>query len=457
MSKNYRFVWGIVAIAVMAIRLGPTSADDKSAPRFEITPKVWFVGDPKLDIRLVNVPPNQKVTVVGQVGNQVSRIEGIADDKGQVDLRGSYEPGPTTGAPFSILWDIKEEASVKPIKEPSLFKFRAEIDGKPIATGTLQRDFGNLQEPKVTFGPVNEPGLSGDFFLPPGKGPFPGVIVFGGSEGGNGMPRFQALALGRHGFACLALAYFDSKEPQVFPGLPKQLKEIPLEYFEKAIGWMKEHNQVRGDRLAVMGASRGGELALLLGSMFPDVKAVVAFAPSHVAWSSWPVSAEDREKKQNRPVWTYKDKPVPFMSRLLSPEEEKKLKEKNPHDRRPLYAEWLKDEEAVRKATIPVEKTAGPILLITGTDDWMCPAAEMAGEVIKRLAAKEHPFRRQSQHLRYEGCGHSIRLPLGQPSFGVVNPNTKDEISVGGNPKAASYAAWDSWPKVVKFLSDSLK
>lgn len=80
----------------------------------------------------------------------------------------------------------------------------------------------------------------------------------------------------------------------------------------------------------------------------------------------------------------------------------------------------------MRKATVPVEKTAGPILLITGTDDWMCPAAEMADEVIKRLAAKEHPFQRQSQHLRYEGCGHSIGLPLGRPNFGVVVDSKTD-------------------------------
>ena len=62
--------------------------------------------------------------------------------------------------------------------------------------------------------------------------------------------------------------------------------------------------------IAVMGGSRGGEVALLLGSMFPDVKAVVAYSPSHVVWGGWPISDEDRKKQTNRPAWTYKGKPV---------------------------------------------------------------------------------------------------------------------------------------------------
>lgn len=62
-----RLVLGIVVVGI-AIRPSLASADDgKPVPRFEITPKVWLVGDPKLDIRVVNLKPHQKVIVVGQV------------------------------------------------------------------------------------------------------------------------------------------------------------------------------------------------------------------------------------------------------------------------------------------------------------------------------------------------------------------------------------------------------
>ncbi len=462
MSHGHRIVLGILAVAAMSIRPGSATADDKPVPRFEITPKVWFVGDPKLDIRVVNVKPNQKVTIVSQTGtkvSQVARIERVADAKGQIDLRGADEPGPKTGAPFRILWDIKEDATIEPIKELNLFKFRAEIDGKPIATGTLQRDFGNLQEPKVTFGPVKERGLHGEFFLPPGQGPFPGVLIFSGSEGGNAMGRFRGVALARHGFACLAVAYFDSKKPQDFPGLPERLVEVPLEYFETAIAWMKAHKQVRGDRLAVMGGSRGGELALLLGSMFPEVKSVVAYTPSHVVWPGLPKSDEDEKNRKIRPAWTYKGKPVPNMARDIhgfSDPEINKLKEKHPRELRVLFAHYLKDEAAVRTAAIPVEKIGGPVLMISGTDDRMWPTGAMCEAVLKRLKAKNHRFR--SEHLSYEGCGHAIGLPLGRPNVGIfTHPVSKEEYDAGGSLEANSYAAWDSWPKVVKFLQDSLK
>lgn len=121
MSQIHRPVLFILPFAVLAVRAA--SADDKPAPRFEITPKVWVVGDPKLDIRLVNLPPKQKVTVIGHTGRDVSRIyrkEHVADDKGQLDLRGAYEPGPKTGAPFRILWETKDDPAVEPLKQVGL-------------------------------------------------------------------------------------------------------------------------------------------------------------------------------------------------------------------------------------------------------------------------------------------------------------------------------------------------
>lgn len=298
---------------------------------------------------------------------------------------------------------------------------------------------------------VKERGLYGEFFLPPGKGPFPGVIMFGGSEGGLGiLTRLKAAALAKHGLACLALAYFKQAD------LPERLIEVPLEYFETGIVWMKEHKQVRRDRLAVMGSSRGGELALLLGATFPDVKAVVAYTPSHVVWSGWPQSDEDVKNKKIRPAWTFQGKPVPFLARDFSGKDVKKLKEENPRNVGSLFAHFLKDEAAVRAAAIPVEKIAGPVLMITGTDDRMWPAGGMAAEAMKRLKANKHPY--DSQHLSYEGCGHVIGLPLSRPSVGVsTHPISKEEYDNGGSLEANSYAAWDSWPKVVKFLQDSLK
>jgi dienelactone hydrolase len=48
---------------------------------------------------------------------------------------------------------------------------------------------------------------------------------------------------------------------------------------------LKRHPMVDAVRVAAVGNSKGGELALLLGATYPqDVKAVVGYAPSAVVW-----------------------------------------------------------------------------------------------------------------------------------------------------------------------------
>jgi len=98
----------------------------------------------------------------------------------------------------------------------------------------------------------------------------------GGSEGG--MPLGKAAWLASRGYAALALAYFR------YDDLPPLLEGIPLEYFGSALAWMMQRPEISADRIAVVGTSRGGELALQLGSMFPQIKAVVAFVPANVRY-----------------------------------------------------------------------------------------------------------------------------------------------------------------------------
>jgi dienelactone hydrolase len=112
-----------------------------------------------------------------------------------------------------------------------------------------------------------------------------------GSEGGFRWAGTVAPLLACHGYAALALAYFDY---QGMEGLPTSLMEIPLEYFERAIAWMGKQPQVNRDKLAVVGISKGGELALLLGSTFPEIKSVVAYVPSGVVWQSFTIGASDK-------------------------------------------------------------------------------------------------------------------------------------------------------------------
>src|SRR5262249_22942486 len=144
--------------------------------------------------------------------------------------------------------------------------------------------------------------------------------------------------LASHGYVTFALAYFRAE------GLPKQLSAIPLEYLKKGIDWLAARDPVEGKRLGVVGASKGGELALLLASYFPGLKVVVARVPSHVVWFDL--------GSFKRSGWTLAGKELPFVPQ---PNGAVTVFFKSPIRFVDLYRPALEDKDLVEKARIPVE------------------------------------------------------------------------------------------------------
>lgn len=73
-------------------------------------------------------------------------------------------------------------------------------------------------------------------FFSPGPGPFPGIIDINGV--GGGLLEYRASLLSGHGFATLALAFYD------FEDLPKDYSILHVDYFEEAMRYMLHHPQV---------------------------------------------------------------------------------------------------------------------------------------------------------------------------------------------------------------------
>lgn len=295
--------------------------------------------------------------------------------------------------------------------------------------------------------PVEEENLVGTLFYPSKPGPHPMVIVLGGAAGG--LREGGAEVLASEGFAALALAYFG-----VDP-LPRELVEIPLEYFERAIVWLRSQPEVDGNRIAVVGNSKGGELALLLGATYPkDIKAVVGYAPSAVVWQGIPLDREAYHRGPRSP-WSIRGEPVPFASLALPDIPDMvRMSESffglHPIIGRTLYERVLEDETAVAAASIAVENIDGAVLVVSGTDDQMWPSTRLSEMVIERLEAHDHPF--PYEHLRYEGAGHMITLPKSEPEIAWSK-----RYEVGGSREANEFANADSWAKVLSFLGHQLK
>lgn len=168
-----------------------------------------------------------------------------------------------------------------------------------------------VNQNQVIRHPVAREDVVGTLFCPDVPGPHPAVILLGGSDGA--LMEGTVAVLASQDYAALALAYFGG-DP-----LPPELVEIPLEYFERAIAWLKVQPAIDPERVALVGVSKGGELALLLGATYTgDVGAVVGYAPSGVVWrgvSNSPRSFFGRPESS----WTLGGEPVPFVGWSLRP------------------------------------------------------------------------------------------------------------------------------------------
>jgi dienelactone hydrolase len=293
---------------------------------------------------------------------------------------------------------------------------------------------------------VADEGLVATLHLPAIPDRRPAVIVLGGSDGGLGSALLYGEPIARAGFVALCLAYF------AMDGLPRHLSEIPLEYFEKAIDWLRAHPRVDRDRVAIFGSSRGGEAALLVAATFPSITAVVANVPSHVVWQG---IHPDRAVKKSS--WSFRGTPLPFAS--LVPAREGLS-----------WRDWFTasiDEGSVPPdAAIPVERIKGPILFVTGTEDGIWPCSTMVDRAMERL--QQHGFRFATEHVRYEGAGHAILMPPYRVGP-IENPWPRESyhqpqwmqsdsppLILGGAAEANRLARIDAWPRTLKFLKESL-
>ena len=221
------------------------------------------------------------------------------------------------------------------------------------------------------------------------------IIFLGGSEGGlpfaSQEDRLQPLL--ELGHPVLCLAYFG------VDGLPQSLEKIPLEYFERAFDWLSRQPGIFNE-YAIIGGSKGGELALLLASRYSQVKVVVAAVPGHVVWQGIP---NGFPKSPIGSSWSYAGKDIPFVPLRFSPTLIWGLISSR---YRKAYENALLDKKQVEQAIIPVEKIGGPILLISGREDTIWPSTPMCEKIVDQLTANRFSF--PYQHIVLES-GHAVQ------------------------------------------------
>jgi hypothetical protein len=279
--------------------------------------------------------------------------------------------------------------------------------------GLSEFDAASEYPASLSIKSIRVDGLVADYFHDVSDKPREALILLGGSEGGKSWSAHtenirQFVELG---YAVLSLAYFGEE------GLPARLSAIPLEYFTLAFRWLSSQKEVIPDKYMLLGVSRGAELALLLGSTFPEVKAVVAIAPSSVVFPGAPKNILDALRGQHS-AWSLQGCEIPFVP---LPYSIVTLQGMITGRRTRMFEEALRNPAAVEKAAIPVEKIRGPVLLESFTQDQIWPSTLMANQLETRLNA--NGFRYYYKHSAhntthsdwtFEPCWIEIMTFLGE-------------------------------------------
>lgn len=435
--------------------------------------------DAPVEIRVTGLQPGALATISAATRDSSGHLWRSAatckaDSAGVVDLA-QCDPVDTPAAssagapantysrpdPMGLFWSMRQQDGA-----PYFFKFpdapdaayvlTLAVDGKVVQRVPIVRQLmsDNVVRERLS---ASGDGVSGVVFQPVlpvrAKGTsaarpparFPAVILLGGSGGGHPWDDLAAM-LASHGYVALSLAYYNGfATPD--PPLPKDLVNIPVETVGRALAWLEKDPEVDTGHIAIMGHSRGSELALLSAVHYPAFKAVIVLAGSPVAWPGIDYSRE-------LPAWTFDGKAVPFLPAMSY--FAKAYREHKP----PITAfeQALDNRAAVQAAFIPIGRIDGPILFLGGDADAIWPSRRMAAMAMSYLHLHHHRFADSEQ--MFPDAGHFFFEPYTPVEHTVEWTFTDSEgsstVHYGGTLAGDAHAAPQAWARILRFLHASL-
>ncbi len=444
----------------------PDAAPPDAAPPDAAPPRVRFFVNPRphdpasveeeatvarytdpLRVVAEGLPAGATATVTSTSNGAVSRARFFVGPDGTLDLA---RDAPLAGSSWTeadadgFVWSMQPPAE-PPAALDLTIRVAVEVDGVELAAADLRRRFVNEG---IATEAVDEGTAVGVMAFPPGDGPFPGVLVFGGSEGGAASGVFTAYVLAQLGYAAFGVAYFAEG-----PALPRSLSGVPLEILEGDLARLAADPRVDAGRLAVMGGSRGGELALLLGQYLPDVRAVVAEVPSGYVWGGFGAASS----------WTWRDAPLPFVPSSGGRPVIEFDADGGKHVR---YRRSFEEDvaraapEALEAAAIRVEDTQGPVLLLAGDDDQLWPSCPLAQVAMDRLVTSGHAARHGDALHCFPDAGHTATALPGWSTLASVESYDefrREHVVLGGTPAGNARAGRRANTLLRGFLETALR
>ncbi|MGH0185617.1 UNVERIFIED_CONTAM: hypothetical protein FKN15_018511 [Acipenser sinensis] len=360
--------------------------------------------------------------------------------------------------------------------------------------------------------PVREGRIRATLFLPPGEGPFPGLVDLGGTAGG--LLEYRSSLLAGHGFAAMALAYFG------FEDLPERMWEFHLEYFEEALRYLQALPQQSMQTIKLLcngslitcegpfpglldlGGTAGGLLeyrsSLLAGHGFAAM-ALAYFGFEDLPERMWEFHLEYFEEAlrylQALPqvcpggvgvvgISKGADLALSVASFLPGVSAVVSVAGCNANFMTPLQCGWstllpglgmclervqvdealggvldLSDcyedprDPSLQGFVVPIERASARFLFLVGEDDQNWPSTLYAAEAARRLGTHG---RAPPEVMSFPGAGHLLEPPYFPHCRASFHKLVGAPLLWGGQPQPHAAAQEQAWSRVLSFLKESL-
>ncbi|NP_001188466.1 acyl-CoA thioesterase 18 [Danio rerio] len=421
------------------------STANRTSPLLTVQPRRGLV-DEKFQIVITNLLPNQEVTLHSlhqsedkdfweAFGHYISDEHGTVTVAKDESLGGTYEGTEQMG----LLWSLRpvpgSRSALRLRKTNVLTPMVVNIS---VYNGHLSQGFSKTSvlattvterwymAPGVQRVNIRENGVRGTLFLPPGPGPYPGVLDLWG--GGGGLVEYRSALLASHGFASMALEYLSPDELRT--------ADVDVSYFENAYQILQNHPKVQKNKMAMLGLSFGSAITFSMAAYSTIIKpqCCVCISGSHV---------------------------VPVDKSLFEVFEEIKKNMDKVHvneDNHVIQRGMILPIPSDPAQKIDVGRIKCPVMLVNGGDDqnWASVESAQDMEMMMEKAGNRHLL----TVLTYPDAGHLIEPPY-TPHFRATNfilQEMKEKIVMlwGGQTKPHAYAQEDSWEKILAFFHQHL-
>ncbi|XP_061099463.1 acyl-coenzyme A thioesterase 1-like [Conger conger] len=352
-----------------------------------------------------------------------------ADPRGEIRLDSHPSLGGSYSGvePMGLFWSMRPEMPhVKLRKRDALSPCLVHIEvhdserqGHVLARETNARGFMVEGLRRI---PIKEGRIRGILFLPPGPGPFPGIVHM--HTLGGGLSEVSGSLLANQGFVVLSLAFYGYED------LPKNMTKLDLEYFEEAIMFLRNLPEVKAPGVGILSISKSGDLALSMASFLTGVSATVCvngcnanvLAPLHYRGMVIP------------PLLANLNRAMATESGVLD------------------VSNCLLDPMAPENqgSLIPIERAKCTFLFAVSGDDRNWKSCFYAEQMMKRL--KDHG-KHDSELVVYPKAGHFLEVPyMPHCATGMHAAVGNAVVAFGGDPSAHAEAQVDLWNRIPEFF-----